>query len=135
MKTKKEVVEYINDLEGYEGYVQFSHRPIEKTRDIFLNEKSIKVADESGFIYEAYFCNGAESIQIRQINSCWLVARTDISDVREKDMQSYLSEIGNFPYKVKMAQIWEAKEDGLCAGMQVQKCKKVVFAGFEKEER
>ena len=34
-KNRNEIVEYINTLKGYEGYVQFSHRPIEIEKDVF----------------------------------------------------------------------------------------------------
>jgi len=131
MKTNQEAIDYSNSLEGYEGYVQFSHRPIDREKDIFLAGEVKKVdTDEDGFIYEAHFCNGAESIQIRQVNDSWFVSTTDISNVR--DTQDYISDIENFPYKVKMAQIWKAEEDPLCEDMQAKKLQKVVFAGFKK---
>ena len=38
-KTKEEIIEYINGLDGYEGYVQFSDRPIDKDKDIFCDGK------------------------------------------------------------------------------------------------
>ena len=132
MKTKKEIIDYINSLEDYEGYVQFSYRPIDKKKDIFLDGK-VKVDDEKdGFIYEAHFCNGTESVQIRQVNDGWLVSTTDIANVSDENIPKYISDIESFPYKVKMAPIWEVKEDPLCEGMQVKKLKKVVFSGFEK---
>lgn len=118
-------------LKGYQGYVQFSHRPIDKERDIFYDGKEIEVEDEEGFIYEAHFCNGKESISIRQINEHWLVSTTDISKVDKKDIEKYISDIEGFNYKIRMAQIWEAKADDLCVGMKVMRLKKVVFAGFE----
>jgi len=37
--------------------------------------------------------------------------------------------------KIRMAQIWEPEPDELCEGMSVMKLKKVVFAGFEKDEK
>ncbi len=136
MKTKQEAINYINSLEGYQGYIQFSHRPIDREKDICLAGEVKKIDEsENGFIYEAHFCNGIESIQIRQVNDSWLVSTTDISNVDENDTQKYISDIENFPYDVKMAQIWEAKEDPLCEGMQVKKLTKVVFTGFFKGER
>ena len=131
METKTEVINYINSLDTYEGYVQFSHRPIDKNKDIFYDGKNVKVEDESGFIYEAHFCNGTNSIQIRQVNDSWLVSKTDISNVSDEDTQSYISDIESFPYEVKMAQVWESDEDEFCKKMKVKQLKKVVFAGFE----
>ena len=141
-KDKKEmIIEYINKLQGYKGYVQFSHRPIDKEKDIFVNENP-QVKDEDGFIYEAHFCNDKQSIQIRQINDSWLISKTDISHIKDEDIQTYISDIENFDYKIKMAQIWEPQDDEeneseeikdeLCENMKVKKLKKVVFAGFEK---
>jgi len=131
MMNKTKVIEYINNLQNYQGYVQFSHRPIDKQKDIFLNS-NIKVEDKDGFIYEAHFCNGSNSIQIRQINDSWMVSQTDISNIPQNDIQTYISDIENFNYKIKMAQIWEEVEDRYCENMKVKKLKKVVFAGFEK---
>ena len=130
-KTKKETIEYINSLKGYEGYVQFSHRRIDKSKDIFI-DKTPSVEDEEGFVYEAHFSNGKQSIQIRHINDSWFISETDISSIKDEDMQFYISDIENFDYKIKMAQIWEEKTDELCENMKVKKLKKVVFAGFEK---
>jgi CRISPR type III-associated protein (TIGR04423 family) len=130
LDTKQQVIEYINDLQNYQGYVQFSHRPIEKSKDIFLNNNP-QVKDEDGFIYEAHFCNGKESISIRQINDSWFISKTDISNIDKNDMQEFITDISDFNYKVKMAQIWDDKTiDELCADMPVKKLKKVVFAGF-----
>ncbi|MCF6331483.1 MAG: TIGR04423 family type III CRISPR-associated protein [Sulfurimonas sp.] len=135
MKTKQEVIEYINTkLVGYKGYVQFSHRPLNKDKDIFIN-KSIKIEDEDGFVFEAHFCSATESISIKQINDSWMTSKTDISNVDEKDIQTYISDIEKFDYKIKMAQIWEIEKDKLCEGMEVIKLKKVVFAGFVRGDK
>ena len=130
-KTKEGIIAYINTLKGYEGYVQFSHRPIDKEKDIFYDGKEVKVEDESGFIYEAHFYNGKESISIRQINEHWLVSTADIPEMKSEDTQSYISDIEGFNYNIKMAQIWKPKADNLCADMKVMKLEKVVFVGFE----
>ncbi len=133
-ESSKELIDAINtELSGYEGYVQFSHRPIDKARDIFT-ENSPHVQEEAGFIYEAHFCNGSQSILIRQINDIWLVGKTDISEAEEEDMQTYISDIEAWNYRIKMAQIWEQQQDELCEDMEVKKLKKVVFSGFEKGE-
>ena len=135
-KTREEVITYINALQGYQGYVQFSHRPIDKTKDIFYDGKKVEVHNEDGFIYEAHFCNDIKSISIRQLNDSWMIATTDIQNIKfsKDDTQTYLTDIKDFNYKVKMAQIWEAKKDNLCADMEVMKLQKVVFLGFEKVE-
>ena len=128
-EQKGELIKDINKLKGYEGYVQFSHRPLEQ-KDIFDDkDKAPKVAkDEKGFIYEAHFCNGQESIMIRQQNADWVVSKTEITSAEFETFH------GIAGLKIKMAQIWEAKADELCEGMEVMKLKKVVFAGFEKGE-
>jgi len=132
LDTKQKVIEYINNLQNYQGYVQFSHRPIDKTKDIFLQNP--KITDEKGFIYEAHFCNDKESISIKQINDKWFISKTDISNIDETDIQEYLTDIKEFNYKVKMAQIWKEENDPLCEDMKVKKLKKVVFAGFKGEK-
>ncbi len=133
---KVKVIDYINGLEGYRGYVQFSHRPLEQ-KDIF-EDKDPNIQDEEGFVYEAHFCNGKQSIMIRQQNAQWVVSKTDIANVEKKDTEFYALEKTALLESiksnwVKMAQIWEAKEDELCENMKVMKLQKVVFAGFADE--
>ena len=130
-KTKQEILKYVNSLQGYQGYVQFSHRPIDKEKDIFTDRHPC-IEDENGFIYEAHFCNSSESISIKQVNNSWLVSTTDISNIDEKEIQEYISDIEKFDYKVKMAQVWEEEEDHLCENMKVKKLNKVVFVGFQE---
>ncbi len=126
---KEDIVKTINEnYREYEGYVQFSHRPIDIEKDVFKDGKKVEMADESGFVYEAHFCNGMESVAIRQVNDNWLKSITDISEVKKEDRQTYFAKGGN----VVMAQIWEAKPDTLCEGMPVMELQKVVFAGFAK---
>jgi len=124
-KIKAEIIEYINTLKGYEGYVQFSHRKIEKDRDIFVG-RDPQVEDEEGFVYEAHFSNGDTSIVIKQINSNWQVSETDLTMT---NTQTYLTDIKDCP-NILMAEIWTEKEDALCEGMKAQGLQKVVFAGF-----
>lgn len=131
---KEDIVKTINEkYRDYEGYIQFSHRPIDKEKDIFHSGRKVEISDEGGFVYEAHFFNGAESISIKQINDGWLVATTPFSEVKNKetDIQTYHAING---LKVKMAQIWEEENDPLCENMKVNKLKKVVFAGFEGEK-
>ena len=126
-KNREEIEKYINSLQGYEGYVQFSDRPIE---DIWTQKSDINIDAKDGFVYEAHFCNGAESIGVRQVNAEWLVSTTDISNISSEDTEVYFAHGKN----VKMAQIWEEEADEFCENMLVKKLKKVVFAGFEKGE-
>ena len=139
-KNREEIVDYINTLKGYQGYVQFSHRPIDKEKDIFI-DKSPKVENENGFVYEAHFYNGTDSITIKQINDDWLV-----DEVTNRPLEDTKTYIGINNLKIKMAQIWEEEEDLLCElekddkgrttkGFKVKKLKKVVFAGFEEEQK
>ena len=136
--NKSEVIDYINTLDGYRGYVQFSHRALEQ-KDVF-EDKNPTLQDEEGFVFEAHFSNGKESIMIRQQNAVWVVSETAISDIDEKDMEYFALEkttlLTNVKSNwVKMAQIWKSEADELCDGMKVMKLQKVVFAGFEKEKK
>ena len=128
MNNKTKVINYVNDLKGYQGYVQFSHRQIDRDKDIFI-KTSPNVEDENGFICEAHSYNNKESISIKQINNRWLVSKTDISNIDDADTQEFVTDIEKFP-KVKMAQIWKIEKDTLCENMEVKKLKKVVFMGF-----
>ena len=135
---KSEVIDYINSLEDYRGYVQFSHRPLEQ-KDVF-EDRDPKVQDEEGFVYEAHFSNAQNSIMIRQQNAVWVVSETAISDIDEKDMEYFSLEKTALLKSVnsnwvKMAQIWKSEADELCDGMEVMKLQEVVFAGFEKEKK
>jgi len=130
--TNIEVIKFINDLNGYQGYVQFSHRAIDKARDIFITDNP-KIENENGFVFEAHFVNNKESISIKQINDSWIVSRSDISNIEDRDIQSFLTDIKGFNHKVKMVQIWETKEDNLCENMKIMNLQKIVFAGFDNE--
>jgi CRISPR type III-associated protein (TIGR04423 family) len=126
-KDKTEILEYINSLRGYEGYVQFSDRPIE---DIWTQKSDISIDAKGGFVYEAHFSNGVESISIKQVNATWLVCVTEIADIKEEDTEIFHALEKN----VKIAQVWDEVIDSLCGDMKVKKLKKVVFAGFVKGE-
>ncbi len=126
MNTEKDVIEFINNLEGYQGYVQFSHRKIDIDKDVFIN-KQPHISKEAGFIYEAHFTNEKESICIKQKNECWICSKSDISEIDDKDKNTFKG-IGSL--KVRMAQIWETEKDNLCENFKVKKLKAVVFAGF-----
>ena len=135
-KNKTEILKYINSLIGYEGYVQFSHRKIEKERDIFV-KRNPELKEESGFIYEAHFYNETTktSVAIKQVNESCLVSKTVLTDKRyDVSYEEYISDIEKFP-KITMAQIWKAEPDTLCEGMEVKKLKKVVFAGFKSNSK
>ena len=128
-KNRNEIIEYINNLDNYQGYIQFSNRKIDTEKDIFI-KNSPKIVDEDGFIYEAYFCNTIKSIAIKAINGYWLVSETDIpKDIDKNDISEYIA-IDN--HKVQMIQIWENIEDKFCENMKVKKLSKVIFTGFLK---
>jgi len=132
-KSRSEIIEYINTLKEYEGFVQFSHRAIDLERDIFPKVEDIDSADATnGFVYEAHFCKENESIMIRQLNNEWVVSKTDISETKFEVFIETFHAVSDL--KINMAQIWKPEQDELCAGMDVMKLQKVVFAGFEKGE-
>ena len=130
LRSKKEVVEYINTLNDYNGYVQFSHRRLNKDTDIFI-DRDININDETGFVFEAHFYNSQKSISIKQFNDAWNVIEQDISDISKSDIVEYKA-ISS--YMVSMAQVWEVEKDDLCLGMEVNKIKNVVFVGISKGE-
>ncbi|MEA1892482.1 MAG: hypothetical protein U9N33_07200, partial [Campylobacterota bacterium] len=84
-KTRDEIITYINALQGYQGYVQFSDRPIE---DIFREFSDIHVDPNDGFVYEAHFSNGQDSISIKQLNDYWFV--DECKNVSMDDTQTYI---------------------------------------------
>jgi hypothetical protein len=49
-KNRTEVIEYINGLKEYEGYVQFSHRAIDLDKDIFPKVEDIDEVDDEKII-------------------------------------------------------------------------------------
>lgn len=130
----EEVMEYINSLSGFSGYIQFSNREIQK-QDIFDNEKiAIQSDDNKSFIYEAHFCDGKSSISIKQINGSWYVSMSDISTLEEDDIQIYQTSVNSLKKNIKMAQIWISKKDEMCENFEVKKLQRVVFAGFQDEK-
>lgn len=129
----EKAVEYINSLNGFSGYIQFSNKDIRK-QDIF-DGATIDIESEDGFIYEAHFCDNKNSICIRQINSLWYVSISDISQVKKEDTQIYKSRvIKSFEKNIKMAQVWEEKEDEMCENFKVKKLQRLVFIGFTDEK-
>jgi CRISPR type III-associated protein (TIGR04423 family) len=125
IESNEKVIEYLNSLEGFEGFVRYSHRPI-KSGDIFRGE--VKIKKEDGFIVEAFFCNGKKSIEIKQINNKWLLGEFDLPDkIDNKDLDIFESRVAG---RVKMLQLWEEEE---VDGFLVKKLKNVVFFGFEGE--
>ena len=127
----EEVIKYINSLEGYQGYVQFSDREIDIEKDVFIN-KNPKVENEKGFIYEAHFSNKQTSILIRQLNESFIVVENDVRNIEQNDIDVFKA-IGNL--KVEMAQIWHEVEDKDFDEFKVKKLKNVVFYGFKGEEK
>ena len=122
-KNQTEILDYINNLKGYQGYIQMSDCPIS---DIWKEYSDINFTPKSGFVYEAHFFNGKNSIAIKQINDNWLVDES--KNIPLSDAQIYHAING---LELKMAQIWESENDPLCEDMPVMKLKKVVFAGFK----
>ncbi|MCZ6158089.1 TIGR04423 family type III CRISPR-associated protein [Campylobacter ureolyticus] len=140
LKSKKEVIEYINsNLQNYDGFVQFSNRKFDTSKDLFI-DKSLKISDESGFISEAYFYNEATktSVSIKMLDGKWLICQTNLDAVLDDDIEIYESNISNL--YIKMAQIYKF-EGGFAKDMQgniLDEFKtpildRVVFAGFSKE--
>ncbi|MCZ6135444.1 TIGR04423 family type III CRISPR-associated protein [Campylobacter ureolyticus] len=142
LKSKKEVIEYINsNLQNYDGFVQFSNRKFDTSKDLFI-DRSLKISDESGFISEGYFYNEATktSVCIKMLDGKWLVCETNLDAVLDDDIEIYASNISDSSLYVKMAQIYKF-EGGFAKDMQGNILDefsspildRVVFAGFTKE--
>lgn len=142
LKSKKEVIEYINsNLQNYDGFVQFSNRKFDTSKDLFI-DRSLKISDESGFISEAYFYNEATKtgISIKMLDGKWLVCQTNLDAVLDDDIEIYASNILGSSLYIKMAQIYKF-EGGFAKDMQgniLDEFKtpildRVVFAGFSKK--
>lgn len=125
--NQTEILQFINNLKGYQGYIQMSD---ERITDIWEDFSDISFSPQSGFVYEAHFFNGTDSIAIRQINDSWYVDENP--NIPLTDTQIYQAKNR---LKVKMAQIWEKENDPLCENMPVLKLKKVVFAGFKGDNQ
>jgi CRISPR type III-associated protein (TIGR04423 family) len=126
-KNREEVIEYIESLKEYEGYVQFSDIPIREC-DVFKGFQDISLQMTKGFVSEAFFFNGTDSVAIRQINKEWHIDEN--KNIPLGDTESFVTPYG----RITMAQVWEEIPDPLCEEMKVKKLKKVLFAGFEKGE-
>jgi CRISPR type III-associated protein (TIGR04423 family) len=124
-KSREEAVAYINGLKGYEGYVQFSNGKI-RPGDIFKGYQDIVLQPSEGFVYEAHFFNGKESIAMKQLNGYIYIDENRDIVMDDANINLYKSKAGT----IKMVQIWEKELDPLCEDMYVKKCKKVLFAGF-----
>lgn len=142
LKSKKEVIEYINsNLQNYDGFVQFSNRKFDTSKDLFI-DKSLKISDESGFISEAYFYNEATKtgVSIKMLDGKWLVCQTNLDGVLDDDIEIYASNILGSSLYIKMAKIYKF-EGGFAKDMQgniLDEFKtpildRVVFAGFTKD--
>ena len=142
LKSKKEVIEYINsNLQNYDGFVQFSNRKFDTSKDLFI-DKSLKISDESGFISEAYFYNEATKtgVSIKMLDGKWLVCQTNLDGVLDDDIEIYASNILGSSLYIKMAQIYKF-EGGFAKDMQGNILDefsspildRVVFAGFSKK--
>lgn len=142
LKSKKEVIEYINsNLQNCDGFVQFSNRKFDTSKDLFI-DKSLKISDESGFISEGYFYNEATkiSVSIKMLDGKWLVCETNLDGVLDDDIEIYASNISDSSLYIKMAQIYKF-EGGFAKDMQGNILDefsspildRVVFAGFSKK--
>lgn len=134
-QDKNEIKNYLENLDGFEGYVQISNRKFEK-KDLFINKK-IEIDDENGFIIEGAFYKDNKSIMVSFVNGEWIVSEYDIKD-DETDI--FLSKIEGSNLKIKMAKIFEEIEEEISdvngenkETIKTTILKAVVFAGFKGE--
>jgi len=134
--TKEKIKNYLESLEGFDGYVQISNREFDKDKDIFINKK-IQIDDKDGFLIEAAFSNGNKSIMVNFINGEWIVSEYELNDKME--IIEFNTKIKNFNKKIKMAQIFEEIEEEISDinGENIENVKTLVFktsvfAGFKE---
>ena len=134
--TKEKIKNYLESLEGFDGYVQISNREFDKNKDIFINKK-IQIDDKDGFLIEAAFSNGNKSIMVNFINGEWIVSEYELNDKME--IIEFNTKIKNFNKKIKMAQIFEEIEEEISDinGENIENVKTLVFktsvfAGFKE---
>ena len=137
-KSNDEIKNYLENLEGFEGYVQISNRPMDKDKDIFINKK-IQIDDKEGFVVEAAFCNKEKSVMINFINGEWIVSEYNIKGLKT---ESFLSKLKGENLKIKLAKIFEEIDEEISDVDEKNKetvkniyLKNVVFAGFEGVKR
>jgi len=125
MKPIEELKTYYEALDNrFEGYIQMSDREA-KT---FTSKPSWKDLHETNnFIFEAALFDGDRSIMIRQHNEKFIVIDKKISEFKETNHELFFTK----DKKVKMVQVWEAKEDINCENFPVLKPTLQLFAGFE----
>ncbi|CZE45800.1 TIGR04423 family type III CRISPR-associated protein [Campylobacter geochelonis] len=131
-QDQNKIVDYINqNLQGYDGLVQFSHRKTDANKDIFYKKK-VEVENENGFICEAYFCNDEKSVSIKMLDGEWFINEIDIANISKDDIVIYET---NYNLNVKMVQIWKEEKDEKCLGFGVLKLKNIVFGGFVDKDK
>jgi CRISPR type III-associated protein (TIGR04423 family) len=123
---QQDLIDALKKLEGYEGYVQFSHKELEIIKPI-----EIKTPNESNvFLVEAYYCNKTEkkSIAVRYYAGAWYWEDDiDLSKAEGNDIQTYQTK---YDENAILSQVWIAEDDEYCNNWKVKKLKKVVFSGF-----
>jgi len=137
LATKEEIKNYLENLEGFDGYVQISNREFDKDKDIFINKK-IQINDKEGFIVEAAFSNGKKSIMVNFINGEWIVNEYELNN-KHIEFMEFNTRIKDFNKKIKMAQIFEETEEEISdingenrESIKTLIFKTSVFAGFKE---
>ena len=132
MKNKKELEEFYNKLDGeYEGYIQLSDRRIENVFEEEVLSKWDELHNGINYILEMALFEPTtkRSILVRQHNSDWLVLDETID--KSMPIERYFT-VKNKPKQMKVAQVWEEKENEFCINMNVREPKYLLFAGFER---
>ena len=118
----------------YEGYIQMSDRRIE---NIFETPTILPKWNELhkgiNYILEValYEPNTKMSILIRQQNDNWLILEEELKGDEPTDSFFTLKD----DLKMKIAQIWDNKEDEFCNDWEVLEPTMLMFAGFEKDSK
>jgi CRISPR type III-associated protein (TIGR04423 family) len=126
---QQDLIEVLKKLEGYEGYVQFSHEKFK-----IIDPTQIELPEKKdAFLVEAHYYSKAEqkSAIIRYHAGAWYQDNVELKNIQEQDSHTYVSKAN---INVRQSQVWVEEEDECCLNWKVKKLKKVVFAGFAESQ-
>ncbi|HPM01047.1 MAG TPA: TIGR04423 family type III CRISPR-associated protein [Candidatus Cloacimonadota bacterium] len=133
--------QHLNDIPKlkYQGYVWLdnSEKPV-------LDEFSMDILKDRGFIVEAYLYNAEKqiSVSIKHIDGSDYITIFDLNQINQEYIfnKKYIAnrEISKQDpaYKyLKFIEYWLPEQDVLCSNMKVKKLKWIAFTGFDSADK